>query len=56
MESGDSDLKQRVMDAMEEADRKTAHLKPDSEEHARLWIRAFYDALWGGTSAPDGPD
>src|ERR1700741_4444015 len=35
MESPDSNLKQRVMDAMAEADRKAAHLKPDSEEHVR---------------------
>jgi hypothetical protein len=52
VESRDSDLKQRVRDAMEEADKKTAHLKPDSEEYVRLWMQVFHDALWGYTREP----
>jgi len=46
METGDLPLKQRVADAMVAADKKTAHLNPDSEECARLWMQAFHDTLW----------
>jgi hypothetical protein len=52
LESGEADLKQRVLDAMEEADKKTAHLNPESEEYIRLWMQVFYDALSGVTRAP----
>ena len=51
MDSGDSDLKQRVLDAMEEADRKAAHLRPDSDEYVRLWMQVFYGALRPGFAA-----
>ena len=49
MKSGDLPLKQRVAAAMVEADRKTAHLHPGSEECARLWMRTFHETLWGTT-------
>jgi hypothetical protein len=52
MESGDLPLKQRVRDALAEADKKTSHLDPDSEECIRLWMRVFHDTLWGVTPAP----
>src|ERR1700741_3359357 len=55
MKSGDSPLKQRVADAMLAADKKTAHLKRDSEEYIRLWMQAFREALWRDTPGPD-PD
>ncbi len=51
MDTGDLPLKQRVADAMVEADKKTAHLHPGSDECASLWIRVFHDTLWG--AAPD---
>jgi hypothetical protein len=46
METGDLPLKQRVADAMVAADKKTAHLKPDSDECARVWMQVFHDTLW----------
>jgi hypothetical protein len=46
MQTGDLALKQRVRDAMIAADKKTAHLKPDSDECARLWMQVFHDTLW----------
>jgi hypothetical protein len=46
METVDLPLKQRVRDAMLAADKKTAHLKQDSEECARLWMQVFHDTLW----------
>ena len=49
MESGELPLKQRIAAAMVEADRKTAHLHPGSEERARLWMRVFHESLWGTT-------
>ncbi len=52
METGDLPLRQRVADAMAEADKKTAHLRPDSDECAGLWIRVFHDTLWGTTRDP----
>jgi hypothetical protein len=52
MESGASDLKQRLRDAMEEADRKAAHLNPNSGEYVKLWMQIFHDTLWGVTRAP----
>ena len=52
MDTGDLPLKQRVADAMIAADKKTAHLKPDSEECARLWMQAFHDTLWRVTPDP----
>ena len=55
METGDLPLKQRVADAMLAADKKTAHLKRDSEEYIRLWMQAFREALWRDTPGPD-PD
>ena len=53
METWDLPLKQRVADAMAEADKNTAHLHPCSEECARLWTRIFHDTLWGITSDRD---
>ena len=53
MKSGESPLKQRVADAMLAADKKTAHLKRDSEEYIRLWMQAFREALWRDTPDPD---
>ena len=52
METGDLPLNQRVADAMLAADKKTAHLKPDSEECGRLWIQVFHDTLWGTKRDP----
>jgi hypothetical protein len=52
MEPRDLPLKQRVADAMIAADKKTAHLNPDSEECARLWMQAFHNTLWGFTRGP----
>jgi hypothetical protein len=52
METEDSPLKQRVADAMVEADKKTAHLHRGSEECARLWTRVFHETLWGATPDP----
>ena len=46
METGDLPLKQRVADAMVAADKKTAHLRQDSEERARPWMQVFHDMLW----------
>jgi hypothetical protein len=51
METGDLPLNQRVADAMVAADKKTAHLKPESEECGRLWMQVFHDTLW--RLAPD---
>ena len=52
METGDLPLKQRVADAMAEAEKKTAHLHPGSDACARLWMRVFHNTLWGTTPDP----
>ena len=46
--SGDRGLAPQAArrDAMIAADEKTAHLNPDSEECARLWMQVFHDTLW----------
>jgi len=51
METGDLPLKQRVADAMAAADKRTSHLRQDSEECARLWVRVFHDTLWRDPTA-----